>query len=149
MIYRKLGEVTTKKRCIICIDFDGTITDGDPSLVLRSGAKEYINKLSDVAYIWIFSNRSNPEQRNEIRRRYGVDCLEEMIDVLNREGIRYDRILTEEDVEMKAPYDFIIDDRSVPPFDGDWKKAYEYIMMKINEPGFESMIDKFEWVLSV
>lgn len=99
---------------IIAIDFDGTIVDHKYPAIgeLKPDAKEVINDLATRHNIIIWTCRGGQE-------------LNAMIDFLDREGIRYDRINENMSYEWigfkpfpKVYADCYIDDRNLGGFPG-------------------------------
>lgn len=113
---------------IIGIDFDGTITDSNiyPDIGnMREGASEYINKWKSLGYyIIIWTCRSNQ-----------LD-IADMILFLRKNNIPFDAINNNSPQLDFQPYpkifyNFLLDDRSIPPFSG-FKEADRLIMEQVN-----------------
>ena len=139
-----------EKKFIVGVDFDGTITSDvnwEFNFKLRPYSLDALIGIKGLGgLIWIYSGRSNSQMRDEVLIRHGVDCYEEMVEKLQEFEIPYDKILTPEDLKYGKPIcDFFVDDRSIG-FKGDWKWIFEEIKKKVEDPSFESYLDKFEFL---
>lgn len=140
------------KPFIVYVDFDGVITDSDHpenGIRVRSGTKEFLEAVKALGgQIHVYSTRANYQQIKAIHDHFGVDCWDEMLDVMRGAGIDFHLVMTSQGASpfIKPYYDFIIEDKSVPSFTGNWNEALEYIKTRVNDPTFVSVLEKFSFV---
>lgn len=129
---------------IIALDYDSTIAVDDfPKNEgrLLPGAVNAIRAIDQMGgYIIIFSGRGG-ESRQYAIAATGEDPLPSMVETLERNGIPYDQVWTD---GGKPLFDFIVDDRSIPPFMGDWQAVVQHIQQKLSDPKWSSVLDEFE-----
>lgn len=125
------GELNFKRKLILAIDFDGTITDKNKwykAETIKPNAKEVINFLHDKLNIEIiiWTCRDN----------YYYDDLNIAIDFLKNHDIHYDCINRNADIiiekwkndSRKIYADFYIDDKSFFYEPLDWLKLKEFFI---------------------
>lgn len=121
----------------IFVDYDGTISlDHFPKPQItppNSSCIETINGLYDAGFkIVIYSCRANPEiqlydptGQNRDRETLSQEATQEMIEYLNKHGIKYHEIRRD-----KPLYTYLIDDRA--GFDGkDWDGVLKNILKRL------------------
>jgi len=135
-------------RFVVAIDFDGTIAEsinGPPTRVMP-GAKEALIKIRKLGgKIILWSGRCNKRMIEHLFDELGINVLAEMTTFIKEHQIPYDEIANES-VDAKPFADFFIDDKSIPPFIGDWEAAYAQLETTVNAPGFKSMLDQFRFL---
>lgn len=94
---------------LVCLDFDGTLINGDKPL---PGAREAVNQLREAGHRIIIYSANDPTW---IER------------VLNNADIRYDRIWNE---MGKPPHDLLVDDKGYH-FRGSWAQELPDIMIRL------------------
>ena len=120
-----------KRKLILAIDFDGTITNGEWPFnpTLKENAKECINYLHDIlnCEIIIWTCRCNGN---------GYNSLNDAINFLKLNDIHYDfinengSIMEHWDTDSRKIFaDFYIDDRNFPFQDVNWKEIITFIEM--------------------
>ena len=118
-----------KRKLILAVDFDGTITNGEwPfNATLKINAKESINYLHDVlnCEIIIWTCRCNGN---------GYNSLDDAISFLKLNDIHYDcinengSIMDHWDTDCRKIFaDFYVDDRNFPFQDVNWKEITSFI----------------------
>jgi len=128
----------------VCMDLDGTLLSKPDEYLddhgnhifgtALPGASEALQKLiDDGARVSIYTARQYFDEESEVSKALGMSPDQLLEFQVEEALIENDIPFTDIYIGKKPPAHFYVDDRTIPPFDGDWDMVIDTVRKKLEE----------------